>query len=68
MASAALPRASDPKMVESPASMAHASSCYACTEDGYFKRPHTISIDGDMRLDSGWFLVGFGVSGRLTRN
>jgi hypothetical protein len=57
MASAASPRAANPKMVESPASMVHASSSYACTEDGYFKRPHTASIDGDIWLDSGWLLV-----------
>ncbi len=30
MASAASPRAANPKMVESPASMAHVSSTYAC--------------------------------------
>jgi len=59
MASAASPRADDPKMVESPASMARASSSYACTEDGYFKCPHMTSIDGDKRSDSGCFFVGF---------
>ena len=59
MASTASPRADDPKMVKSPASMAHASSSYACAEDGYFKRPHMTSIDGDKRSDSGWFFVGF---------
>ena len=68
MASAALPRAPDPKMVESPASMVHASSSYACTEYGYFKRLHMMSIDGDKRSDSGWFFVGFGVGGRLTHD
>ncbi len=68
MASAASPRAANPKMVESPASMAHASSSYACAVDGYFKCPHTASIDGDIWLDSGWFFVGFGVGGRLTRD
>ena len=68
MTSAASPRAADPKMVESPASIAHASSSYACAEDGYFKHPHTASIDGDIWLDSGWFFVGFGVDGRLTHN
>jgi hypothetical protein len=58
MMSAASPRAADPKMVESPAIMAHASSPYACAEDGYFKHPHTASIDGDIRWDSCWvFLV-----------
>ncbi len=56
MASGASPRADDPKMMESPASMAHASSSYACAEDGYFKRPDTISIDGDIWLD---IVVGF---------
>jgi hypothetical protein len=66
MASAASPRAADPKMVESPASMAHASSSYACAEDGYLKHPHMASIDGDIWLDSGWFFVGFGVGGHLT--
>ncbi len=54
-------------MMESPASMAHASSSYACTDDGYFKRPDTICIDGDILSDSGWFFVGFGVGGRLAR-
>ncbi len=55
-------------MVESLASMVHASSSYTCTEDGYFKHPHTKSIDGDKRSDSGWFFVGFGVDGHLTRD
>jgi hypothetical protein len=55
--SAASPRAANPKMVESPASMAHASSSCLCAEDGYFKHPHTASIDGDIWLDSGWFLL-----------
>jgi hypothetical protein len=68
MESVASPRVADPKMVESPASMAHASSSYACAEDGYFKCPHMMSIDGDIRLDSDWFFVGFGVAGRLTHN
>jgi hypothetical protein len=68
MASTASPKAADPKMVESPASMAHASSSYACAVDGYFKRPHTVNIDGDIWLDSGWFIVGFGVGRLLTRN
>ena len=57
MASAASSRADNPKMVESPASIVHASSFYACAEDGYFKRPHRKSIDGDKRSDSGWFLL-----------
>ena len=53
MASAALSRVADPKMMESPASMVHASSSYACAEDGYFKLPHMTSIDGDIQMDSG---------------
>jgi hypothetical protein len=57
MASDASPRAANPKMVESPASMAHASSSYACAEDGYFKRPHMANIDGDIWLHSGCFLL-----------
>jgi hypothetical protein len=68
MMSAASLRAANPKMVESPASMVHASSSYACAEDGYFKRPHTSSIDGDIRWDSCWVFVGFGVGRRLTCN
>jgi hypothetical protein len=68
MASAASPRADDPKMMVSPASMVHASSSYACAEDGYFKHHDTMSIDGDIRLDSCWFFVGFGVDRRLARN
>jgi hypothetical protein len=66
MAFAASPRADNPKILESPHSMAYASSSYACAQDEYFKCPHTTSIDGDKRFDSGWILVGFGVGGRLT--
>jgi hypothetical protein len=66
MASTASPKAADPKILESPASMAHVSSSYACAQDEYFKRPHKTSIDGDKRLDSGWILVGFGVGRHLT--
>jgi hypothetical protein len=68
MMSAASPGAANPKMVESPPSMAHASSSYACAEDGYFKHPTTASIDGDIRWDSCWFFVGFEVGGCLTYN
>jgi hypothetical protein len=55
-------------MMEPPASMAHASSSYACAEDGYFKLPDTMSIDGDIWSDSGWFFVGFEVGGHLARD
>ena len=48
--------------------MAHMSYDRACAKDGYLKRPHPAIIDGDMRWDSGWFLVGFGVGGHLTRD
>jgi hypothetical protein len=68
MTSTASPRAANPKMVESPASMAHTLFSYACAEDGYFKCLHTASIDGDIWLDSCCYFVGFGVGGRLTGN
>ncbi len=68
MMSAASPRSADPKMVESPASMAHVPYSYACAEDGYFKHPHTGSIDGDIWWDSCWVFVGFEVGGPLTCN
>jgi hypothetical protein len=32
------------------------------------ERPHPTIIDGNKRSDSGWFCVGFGVGGRLTRD
>jgi len=60
------PRASDPKMAESPVSMMHESSSYACSQDGYFKCLLTMSIDGGNRPNSGWILVGFGICRRLT--
>ena len=62
------PTVTNPMMVESPASTVYASSFNACAEDGYFKRPHTLFIDGDICLDSGWFFVGFGVGGHLPCN
>jgi hypothetical protein len=68
MASIASPRVDNPKMMKPPASMAHVSSSYACTVDGCFKRPNTMSVDGDIRSGSGWFFVGFGVGGRLARD
>jgi hypothetical protein len=60
MASAASPSTANPKMAELCNHTAHASSHYACTEDGYFKRPILQNIDGDIWSDSGWFFVGFG--------
>ncbi len=68
MVSAAPPRAANPKILESTASTAHASSSYACAQDEYLKCPHTTSIEGDKRLDCGWILVGFGIGGCLTCN
>jgi len=47
---------------------AHTSSDHARAQDEYFKRPHPTIIDGDMWLDSGWFLGDFGVVGHLTRD
>jgi hypothetical protein len=70
MVSNASPGTTAPKMNKSFVHMAHVSSNRACTQaqDGYLKRPHPTIIDGDMRWDSGWFLGGFGVGGRRTRN
>jgi hypothetical protein len=58
----------NPKMNKLLVHTAQMSSDRACTQDGYFKRPHPTIIDGDKRLDSGWFCVGFGVCECLTRN
>jgi len=68
MVSDASPGAADPKMNESFVHMARESSHRAFAQDGYFKRPHQTIIDGDMWLDSGWFLGGFDVVGHLTCN
>ncbi len=45
---------------------AHMSYDRACAQDGYLKHPHPAIFDGDLRWDSGWFLVGFRVGGHLT--
>ena len=66
MVSAASHKATDPKMVESQVSMAHLPSSYACTEDGYFKHPHMLIIDGDNLSASSWFFLCFGVGRHLT--
>ncbi len=68
MVSEASPGTADPKMNESFVHTAHMSSDRTCTQDGYFERPHPTIIDGDKGLDSGWFFVGFGVGGSLTRD
>ncbi len=68
MVSNASPGTATLKMNEYFVRMAHMSSDCACTQDGYFKRPHLTIIDGDMRWESGWFWGGFGVGGHLTRN
>jgi hypothetical protein len=68
MVSNASPGTGDPKMNKSFVHTAQMSSDRACAQDGYFKRPHRTIIDGDKGSDSGWFFVGFGVGGRLTRN
>ncbi len=56
------------KMNESFVHTAHMSSDHACAQDGYFERPHPTIIGGDKGSGSGWFFVGFGVGGHLTRN
>ena len=68
MVSDASPGTTNPKMNESFVHTAQMSSDRECAQDGYFKRPHPAIIDGDKRLDSGWFCVGFGVGGHLTHN
>jgi len=70
MVSDASPGAANPKMNEScvHTDTAQRSSDRACAQDGNFKCPHPTIIDGDIWSDSGWFLGGFGVVGRLTRD
>jgi hypothetical protein len=64
----ASPSTTAPKMNEHFVHMAHMFYDHACAQDGYLKHPHLFIFDGDMRWDSGWFLVGFGVGGHLTRD
>jgi hypothetical protein len=68
MVSNASPSTAAPKINKYFVHMAHMSYDRAYAHDGYLKRPHPTIIDGDMRWDSGWFLVGFGVGGHLTRD
>jgi hypothetical protein len=68
MLSNASPGRADPKTNESFVHTARMTSGRACAQDGYFKRPHPTIIDDDKRSDSGWFCVGFGFGGRLTRD
>ncbi len=68
MVSDASPGNADPKTNESFIHAAQMSSDRACAQDGYFKRPHPTIIDENKSSDSGWFCVGFGVGGGLTRN
>jgi hypothetical protein len=68
MVSDASPGTANPKMNESFVHTAQMSSDRACAQDSYFERPHLTIIDGDKGSDSGWFFVGFGVGGRLTRD
>ena len=70
MVSDASPGTDNPKikMNESFVHTAQMSSNRACAQDGYFERPHPTIIDDDKRSDSGWFCVGSGVGGRLTRD
>ncbi len=55
MASAASPGAANPKMAELCNHMAHASSHYACTEDGYFNSLTPKSVPAVAKK---YFLVG----------
>jgi hypothetical protein len=57
-----------PKMNKYFTHMAHMSSNLAYAQNGYLKCPHPTIIDGDMRWDSVWLIVGFGVGGHLTRD
>ena len=68
MVSNASPGIAAPKMNESFIHMARVCSDHPCAQNGYLKHPHPTIIDGDMRWDSGWFLVGFGVGGHLTHD
>ncbi len=68
MVSDASPGTATPKMSKYFVCMAHVSSDRACAQDGYLKCPHPTIIDGDMRLDSSWFLDGFGVGGHRTHD
>jgi hypothetical protein len=62
----ASPGPAAPKMNKSFIHMAHVSFYRACAQGRYLKRLHLTTIDGDMRLESGWFLGGFGVGGHRT--
>ena len=55
MASAASPSAADPKMTDLYSHTAQISSSRACAEDGYFKCPIPLNIDGDIWSDMGWY-------------
>jgi hypothetical protein len=68
MVSDASPGTATPKMNEFFIHMAHVSSDRAYAHDGYLKCPHLTIIDGDMRWDSCWFLVGLGIAGHQTRD
>ncbi len=68
MVSDALPGTADPKMNDSFVHMVRESSNRACVQDGCLKCPHLTIIDEDMRLDKGWFFVGFRVGGHPTSN
>ncbi len=61
MVSDASPGNAAPKMNKSYVHMAQVSSDHACAQDRYLKFPHLTIIDGDMRWDSGWFLVILGL-------
>jgi hypothetical protein len=66
MASAASPSTADPKKTGLCNHMTQATFYHVCAEDGHFKCPIPLIIDGDIWSDSGWVFVGFGVGGHLT--
>ncbi len=68
MVSDASPGDADPKMNGSFIHTAQTSCERQYAQDGYLKHPHLTINDGEMWLDSGWFLVGFGVVRHLTRD
>jgi hypothetical protein len=64
----ASPSIAAPKMNKYFVHMAYVSYDRACAQDVYSKCCHQTIFDRDMRWDSGWFLVGFGVGGHLTHD
>ncbi len=64
MAFKATPSAANPNMMELCNQTAQSYANHAHAEDGYFKHSHMPINDGYKWLDSGWFLLSFGIGGR----